>query len=524
MPVELVKDMFKAEQLLGENMAQAIVEGDIIVPDSKPDITRILTVDGSIFVNKKEAKDNNLAVEGTIYFKILYASDKGDDPLYNMDSATEFKQTIEIPGLTSKMESDVAVEIEHVDYSINNDRKIGVKAVINILARGIEEKDIEIAKDVDGVEDVELLKNTIKYSTVVGSNSSNTLIKDAFELDEDMDPIKEILNWNGKAIAREVKVAEGKVIAAGTLFIELLYIADDEEYTLNVLKKEIPFTHFIEIPKANTDMQCAINMSLEELSTELKENVQGVRKILEFEGIVKLQAKVKDILEKEFLVDAYSPTKFLKVEKTKLSYNEAVGVNKTQMQFRDTLQVPKTNPPVIKVLSVQTKPILTDYNLLGSKVNVEGILEAVVLYTAEDNFQPIYSFTQELPFKYAIDMDNVDSDASAEVSLIVQEAESTLINGQQVDLKVNILITCDCYTSKSVEVVSGVEELDEIKNLSQKPSLTIYFYQKGDSLWKVAKRYNTTVKQLMETNNIDSPEDVKAGDHLIIEKTYSFKF
>lgn len=441
-----------------------------------------------------------------------------------MDSATEFKQTIEIPGLTSAMESDVAVDIEHIDYVINNDRKIGVKAVINILGKGIEEKDIEFTKSVDGIGDVELLKETIKYTTVIGSNSSDTLIKDAFELEEDLDPIKEILNWNGKAVTREVKVTEGKVIAGGTLFIDLLYIADDGEDTLNVLKKEIPFTHFIEIPKAAQDMQCAVSMTVEELGTELKENVQGQKKILEFEGIVKLRAKVKDVLEKEVLVDAYSPTRLLKIEKTKLSYNEAIGVNKAQMQFKDTLQVPKTNPPIVKVLSVQTKPVLTDYNLLGNKVNVEGLLETVVLYTAEDNFQPIYSFAQELPFKYAIDMENVENDARAEVSLIVQDTDTSLINGQQVELKVNVLITCDCYSSKAIDVVSLVEELEELQNLSQKPSLTIYFYQKGDSLWKVAKKYNTTVKQLMETNNIDSPESVQPGDHLIIEKVYSFKF
>lgn len=523
MPMELVKDMFRVEQLLGENIAQAIVEGDIIVPDSKPDITRILTVDGTIYVNKKEAKENYLAVEGIIHFKILYASDKGDEPLYNIDSSTEFKQSIEIIGLKSQMESTVAVDIEHIDYIINNDRKIGVKAVINVIGKGIEEKDIEITRDVDGLEDIEVLRETIKYTTIVGSNSSDTLIKDAFELEEDMDPIREVLNWNGKAITREIKVTEGKVIVGGTLFIDLLYIAEDEEESLNIFKKEIPFTHFIEVSKAYADMQCVISMNVEELHTELKENVQGLKKILEFEGIVKLHAKVKEAQEKEVLVDAYSPTKLLKVDKTKVTYNESVGTNKSHMLFKETLQNPNINPPIIKVLSIQARSILTDYNLMGDKISVEGLLEAVVLYTAEDNFQPIYSFTQELPFKYSIEMDNLENEAKADISLVVQEVEHSLINGQQVEVKVNILITCDCYCSRSVDVVSYVEELEEVQNLNQKPSLTIYFYKKGDSLWQVAKKYNTPVKQIMETNNIENPEDIKAGDHLIIEKVVSFK-
>ncbi|MDR5659136.1 DUF3794 domain-containing protein [Serpentinicella sp. ANB-PHB4] len=524
MPIELVKDLFKVEQPVGENMAQAIVEGDIIVPDAKPDITRILTVDGMIHIKKKEVKENSLDVEGVIHFKILYASDSGDEPLYNIDSITEFNQKIEIPGLNSEMDCEVISDIEHIDYTINNDRKIGVKAVINLDGKGLYQQDVEITKDVENLEDIELLKETIQYTSLIGSNTSETLVKDAFELEDEMPGIKEVLNWNGKVFSRETKVTDGKVIVGGTLYLDLLYIADDEEDTLNVMKKEIPFTHFVEVTNAYSDMQCKVEMNIEELNTEVKENIQGVKKIVEVESVVKLKAKVMELQEKEVLVDAYSPTQPLKAEKNEIVYNQALGMSKSNITVKETLQIPAEKPPINKVLSVQTKSILTDYTVSSGKVVVEGVLEAIMLYTAEDNYQPIYSYVQEIPFKQSVDISNLTEDAKVNLDLFTQEVEFSQINGQQVDVKANVLVNCDAYCNKKVEVIVSAEEAEVEESSAERSSLTICFFQKGDSLWQLAKKYNTTVKQIMETNNIESPDAINPGDHIIIEKVYNFKF
>ena len=48
-------------------------------------------------------------------------------------------------------------------------------------------------------------------------------------------------------------------------------------------------------------------------------------------------------------------------------------------------------------------------------------------------------------------------------------------------------------------------------------SIIIYIVQSGDTLWKIAKKYNTTVDKLMEINEIEIPELIKPGDKIIIE-------
>ena len=50
----------------------------------------------------------------------------------------------------------------------------------------------------------------------------------------------------------------------------------------------------------------------------------------------------------------------------------------------------------------------------------------------------------------------------------------------------------------------------------KKASIIIYIVQSGDTLWKIAKKYSTTVAELVTMNNIDNPDVIIEGEKLII--------
>ena len=49
------------------------------------------------------------------------------------------------------------------------------------------------------------------------------------------------------------------------------------------------------------------------------------------------------------------------------------------------------------------------------------------------------------------------------------------------------------------------------------PGILGYRVQQGDSLWEIAKRYYTTVQEIMQLNELTS-EEVKVGDKLLLLK------
>ena len=47
--------------------------------------------------------------------------------------------------------------------------------------------------------------------------------------------------------------------------------------------------------------------------------------------------------------------------------------------------------------------------------------------------------------------------------------------------------------------------------------IRVYFPKSGDTLWKIAKRYKTTVSNIMELNNLEN-DNIKVGDKLYIQR------
>ena len=59
--------------------------------------------------------------------------------------------------------------------------------------------------------------------------------------------------------------------------------------------------------------------------------------------------------------------------------------------------------------------------------------------------------------------------------------------------------------------------LDEEKILTKKrPSIVIYFCSENESLWDIAKKYKTTVNDIMEANGLSGDKAVVSGIQLLI--------
>ncbi|WZL73546.1 DUF3794 domain-containing protein [Clostridiaceae bacterium 35-E11] len=524
MAVELIRDLLKIDQTVGEGYAQALVEGDILVPDVKPDISRILSVDGNINITGKEAVQDKIIVDGMVNFKILYASEVGEYPINSITASAGFSHNIDIPETSPMMDIDVLTEIEHIDFSIVNERKVSVKTVVNLTGKSFTTSKMEILREVQGLGDIQILRNKVYYNDIVGTNHSETIARENFEIDENLPEIAEILKSDALAIQKEKQVTDGKVIVEGVVKVNTLYIGDDDRNSLFLLKHEIPFTHFVEVTGAMKDMESKVALRVDDVYTDIKENIEGDRKVLEVEAIVKVDATVHELEEKEVLVDAYSPSKGLRVEKQPVTLQQTVGQNNANMVVKEMLDIPSDHPEIFKVFNVHTKPVMTDVSLVEEKCIMEGIIEADVLYLSQDKEQSAHSFRQEIPFRHFVEVAGAKEDMNADTSLYINDVDYSLINPEQIELKVHLGASCMVSKKTAMDILVDLEELEETPDMSKRPSITIYYVQPGDSLWRIAKRYNTTVKNLVETNDIQDPDLIMPGDQIIIQKTFEYRF
>ena len=80
-----------------------------------------------------------------------------------------------------------------------------------------------------------------------------------------------------------------------------------------------------------------------------------------------------------------------------------------------------------------------------------------------------------------------------------------------------IKIVSYCNNNFKFEFVDNVSEIenDEKEDLY---SLVIYFVKKDDTLWKIAKKFRTSVDEIVNVNNIEDENYLEIGKKLYIPK------
>jgi LysM repeat protein len=73
----------------------------------------------------------------------------------------------------------------------------------------------------------------------------------------------------------------------------------------------------------------------------------------------------------------------------------------------------------------------------------------------------------------------------------------------------------------SIETVSIDQSLEVGKMTTQAQNVTLYTVKRGDTLTAIAKRFGTTVDQLVRWNDIEDPDVIHPGQRLIVTKSDS---
>ena len=100
MALETVKENLRVNKLVATKSEVILVEGDMIVPDSKPDILNTICTSGVVCIYKKEVLDGKVRVDGNINTYIMYMADDENDTVRGLNTTLDFSENIQIPNVT----------------------------------------------------------------------------------------------------------------------------------------------------------------------------------------------------------------------------------------------------------------------------------------------------------------------------------------------------------------------------------------------------------------------------------------
>jgi LysM repeat protein len=514
MAMELIKENIECEQLLGENTADTIVKAEYVIPDTQPDVSEILMLDAKPLIIGKEVMQDKVYIEGQMVYNIMYLG-KVEDRLevFSAVYTGKYSNYVEVLGCQHKMNCEAECYVEHINCGIVNERKISIEGIIKLKSEVYKNYDFEIVKDVEGVSDIQMLKNPATVDKLVGSVSGDMVAKCRVQVPMEKPQIGSILKCGVTVHKKDVKLMEGKIKIEANAMVGLLY-KSKEGMEIVYMTEDVPISREIDMEKAAPDMESFTDFIVSAVDPELKEDDLGESRILDVEALVKTNTKVMVKEEIDVLDDAYCPSMLVKVDKKDYELNVMHGHSKTQTIVKGDIELPKEIPQADEVIMCFGDVCITDKKLVEDKVIVEGVLKSDVLYKTKDSNKAFYKIGDELPFTCALEVPGCKIDMHS-MAKVCMESMDGVLEGGSIAIKavVEVYVRVNYITHKEfmVDVVPDENEMPK-----KKASVTIYVVQQGDTLWKIAKKYNTTLDVLVRTNEIENPDTLKPGQKLII--------
>ena len=510
--MELIKDIIKIDNRVEFGKFQTFIEAEAVVPDKKSDVYEIVKTEGYIAIKKIEVTDGKILCRGSFNYNVLYVTDDKNS-VSNVDGKIEINEVIEKENVVQDMEYMLFPEVEHMDCTIMNERKIRVGALMNIRGSLFEKQRLEIVKDVSQVEGIQKHRKEISYQDIVGIEKSESAIRDTITINTE--EVQSIISLNPSVKVKESRVADNKVIVGGVLEINPLACTYDGEL-VELDKVGIEFTQFVEVAGAYDGMVEEVLLLMSDFNYTFKQNEDSATGILEVDATVNSKVKVTDEATREVLQDAYSPQKIIKFDQKPIQLNKVLSTKSVNFVVRESIRNDNDDIQIKEIVSVCPSISIENAYIENGKSYIQGILKVDMLYVPVEGLKLVYKISEEIPFDHDIEIDDLTDTAAVFNTVCIERLEVDL-GRDQIDLTIKVKRFIEALDKKSENfIVKGEDQ--GVYDLSKAPSIIVYICKEGDNLWNIAKKYNTTENEIAELNDIKAEDPIKAGKCLILEK------
>ena len=501
-----------------EKNVQITIDQDMNVPDTKPDVEKVVESRGEVHVDEIEMLTDRIRIRGMFLVQILYLSAEKEQKSSCMEHEFALEEFMNVEGTQPTDAAKVSVDLEDLTVSVINSRKCGVRSVLFFHIHISETKFVECSVGVEQKDKVQCLYESTPMTEVVLYKKDIQRIRADVTLPAGKPNIREIL-WNSMQLRDvDVRMMEGKLLIRGELFLFILYQSEEEQEPVQYYDWEIPFTNELECSDSQENLIGNIAVTLGSHQSVIKPDEDGEPRNVEVDAVLELDLKAYKELQMPVLKDMYANNRKLRLKTRPVKFENLIFQNnaKTKITYRVNSE---GNPyKLLQILNVEGTVKIEDVRFEENGIATEGLIFCRVLYIAGDDGTPMQAKEVVIPFEYLVETQSVSPSNRCEIRGVLEQIGGYVVDGNELEIRAVAGIYVTGFAQMDMDMIEDVEELPyDDEELAQIPSITGYVVKPGDTLWMIAKRYGTTIEKIRQYNeNVEEP--LETGRKLFLIK------
>ena len=515
--MNIEKNRMNVTVVKGTKNVQTTIDSDMNVPDTKPDIEKIIASRQEATIQNVEAMVDKLKVEGRILVSILYSTFGEKPELASFSQTIPFDEIIHMDGVLPMDTVKVSGVMEDSAISVINSRKLGVKGILTL---SISASDVDMMEGCTAIEDdhVQQLHKRLHLSTMVVNKKDSARVKEEIMLPNQKPNIGKILWYDVQMNHPEIKVQDGQIPIRGEMQLFLLYETAEEQTPVQCMEWEFPFHVDVQCSECREGMIENIGVSIGSRQVDAKPDEDGEERVLVAEIGLDLDLKIYDDLNVDFLWDAYIPTGNLKLDTKEFEYERLMMKNSGKTRVSKRIRPGDGQPGAMQLCHVDGTVKVDDSEIVENGILVEGVVAVNVIYISSQDSNPLQSTSALIPFSYTVETAPLTPEDHYDVQVSLDQLSGSMLDAEEMECKGTINVTVLTFEKERTTMITGAEEeAFDMEEFEKMPGIVGYYVREGDTLWDIAKQYHTTVESMKQMNDL-AGDEIIPGDRLIIVK------
>ena len=333
------------------------------------------------------------------------------------------------------------------------------------------------------------------------------IAKDTIVIDG-IDNLAEIMKVNIDIVNIESKVSYNKVLTKADSIVKIMYLTDDNR--VNTVESKIPVMGFVDIFNVTDDNICDVKNELKNLIVK-PNNVEEHSIYVEAE--IEFSLSVYQNKPLELIQDLYSPSMFLNTNCRKINTMQEKRLIKDVCNIREKQVISEIRNEKIYDVDICAK--VKKQSVLSDRIILEGELNVNFTFSNSQT-NGIETKNIIIPFNHNMNCEGVNQSSIVDVKVEIGSQDIIVMPDESIELKIDLNLLIDIFKSVEINIINDMQ-VEENRD-DEVYSIIIYFVKPGDTLWKIAKRFRSTVDNIARINGIEDENKIYVGQQLFIPK------
>lgn len=471
------------------------IEGTVVVYDNGKKIKKLIKTCFKSSVTSKTLMDRSVRLDGTVIVCLIYIDENNCLGSYN--HILPFTKTVETSNeLTDgKIFTEITDDKITASYIAENKINIGGAVCIKVCVKKMTEQHFICDIDDSGIEQ---LKGESEITVMRGFAEKSFIAEEEISIGNSQPSVGCVIRHNATAIIDEVKIINNKVMVKGRCKIYVLYLPEEGTRPQS-FEEGFPFSQLIDVDGINDSCRC--DSSAEVIFCELSPRNTLTDEIRSFSVSLKILLSVKAYCDDSVpvLFDAYSVAGNYKAVKKEMCFTKIKANISDKFIARKALEF--TDGAIGSVIDVWCDVKGHSSRFENGVLRITGTVMINVL--AYDTEGVANCFERLTDFEYTYEAGEGFSNPQVSFGVNVEHCSYTITGANTLDVSAEILVGGAIYENKKHLLLTDLVENEEQGKKHSSGSIVLYFANKGERVWDIAKKYNSSVREIKELNGVN---------------------